>query len=69
MNLHRTIKDSTPALSPEERALREEAVAFARGSVRFEGFTLSAQAEALNRRFVAGEIGIDEHIAGIQALR
>lgn len=43
-------------ISPEERARRQEAVDYARGSVRLEGFILTPFAEELNRRFIDGEI-------------
>lgn len=56
--------DSSPAISAEERAKRQRAVDFARGSVRFEGFVLSPEVEELNRRFIEGELTSDEHVAG-----
>ena len=56
-------RDSTPAISAEERAKRQRAVDFARGSVRFEGFILSPEVEELNRRFIEGELTSDEHVA------
>jgi len=55
--------DTVPAISAEERAKRQRAVDFARGSVRFEGFILSPEVEELNRRFVEGELTSDEHVA------
>jgi hypothetical protein len=55
--------DSVPVISAEERAKRQRAVDFARGSVRFEGFILSPEVEELNRRFVEGELTSDEHVA------
>ena len=55
--------DSVPAISAEERAKRQRAVDFARGSVRFEGFILSPEVEELNRRFIEGELTSDEHVA------
>ena len=56
-------RDGTPAISAEERAKRQRAVDFARGSVRFEGFILSPEVEELNRRFIEGELTSDEHVA------
>ena len=56
-------RDSTPAISAEERARRQRAVDFARGSVRFEGFILGPEVEELNRRFIEGELTSDEHVA------
>ncbi len=43
-------------ISDQERARRETAVRFARNSVRLEGFTLSADAEALFTRYINGEL-------------
>jgi len=56
-------RDSVPAISAEERAKRQCAVDFARGSVRFEGFILSPEVEELNRRFIEGELTSDEYVA------
>ncbi|MBV7483236.1 antitoxin VbhA family protein [Bordetella sp. BOR01] len=50
----------------EERDARLRAINFARGSVRFEGFVLSAEVEEINRRFINGELTGDEHIAAIK---
>ncbi len=49
-------KTVKPAISAEERARRQEAVDYARGSVRLEGFVVPPAAEELYSRFVAGEI-------------
>lgn len=35
----------------KERQRRQAAIDFARGSVRFEGFVISAEAEAIGRQF------------------
>lgn len=48
-----------PALAPPSR---KESVDYARGSVRFEGFVLSLEAEEINRRYIAGELTLDEFI-------
>ena len=61
-------RDSTPAISAEERAKRQRAVDFARGSVRFEGFILSPEVEELNRRFIEGELTSNEHVAETRRL-
>jgi hypothetical protein len=58
----------TPTISPQERAQREEAVRFARNSVRLEGFHLSPEAEALNRGYMNGEMTGAEHTAALLAL-
>lgn len=68
MNIERKVTRDHPRISPEERARRQEAVDFARGSVRFEGFELNAEAEAINRRFIDGELTVAEHVAAIAAL-
>lgn len=52
-----------PKISEEERARRRAAVDFARGSVRLEGITLSPDIEAINERYINGEISTDEHVA------
>ncbi|RYD23027.1 MAG: hypothetical protein EOP89_12290 [Lysobacteraceae bacterium] len=61
-------RDSTQAISGEERARRQRAVDFARGSVRYEGFILGPEVEELNRRFIEGELTSDEHVAEILRL-
>lgn len=43
-----------------ERAERRLAVDYARTSVRLEGFDLTAAAEEIYRRFVDGELDVDE---------
>ncbi|NIJ09310.1 hypothetical protein FHS31_002942 [Sphingomonas vulcanisoli] len=68
MNIERKVTRDHPRISTEERARRQEAVDFARGSVRFEGFELNAEAEAINRRFIDGELTVAEHVAAIAAL-
>lgn len=56
-----------PRITEEERVLRVAAVATARGSVRLEGFVLSADIEEISRRYIDGEITGDEHVAAIRA--
>lgn len=53
--------DVRATITDEERARRRAAFEFARGSVRFEGIVLSAEAEALAERFINGEITLEEH--------
>ena len=55
-------------INQEERRQREKAVQFARNSVRLEGFILSAEAEALNQRYIHGELTHAEHTAALLAL-
>lgn len=45
-----------PVMSDQERARREDAVRFARNSVRLEGFHLNADAETLFARYINGEL-------------
>ena len=47
---------SRPAISQAERDRRAYAVSFGVGSTRFEGGILTAEAHAINARFVAGEL-------------
>lgn len=60
-------KPHQPATDDQERAARQKAIDFARASVELEGFTLSPEAEAINRRFIDGELTGDEHVAAIHA--
>lgn len=48
-------------ISEEERQQRSEAIRHARNSVRLEGVVLDAGIEALNQRFINGEIDKTEH--------
>lgn len=67
MNVETPITSAAPAISEAERARRLSEVDFARGSVRYEGGILSDEIEALNARYVAGEIDSDELTAAILA--
>jgi hypothetical protein len=49
----------------KERRKREEAANFARASVGLEGFKPTETAEALTRRYIRGEISLDEAIKQI----
>ena len=53
----------TNQLNEEERAARKRAIDFARGSVRYEGFVLPPEAEAINARYIDGELSLDDYIA------
>lgn len=55
------------ATDDQERTARQKAIDFARASVELEGFTLSPEVEAISRRFIAGELTGEEHIAAIRA--
>lgn len=48
-------------ISEQERQRRSEAIRKARNSVRLEGVVLDAEIEALNQRFIDGEISNEEH--------
>jgi len=56
-----------PGISREERARRQAAVDYARGSVRLEGFVVTDHAEELNRRYIEGELTSAELTAAILA--
>ncbi|WP_242154435.1 antitoxin VbhA family protein [Sphingomonas sp. BAUL-RG-20F-R05-02] len=56
-----------PDISDEERAERQRAVDFARGSVQLSGGGLAPEVEALNARYVAGELSGEEHVAAVIA--
>jgi hypothetical protein len=51
---------STPLISEAERDRRRAAIAYGRGSVRLEGFVVSPEAEALNQRYIDGELTREE---------
>ena len=53
-------------ISAEERARRQKAIDTAQRSIRLEGFELDAETEALNRRYIDGEITSQEHSAAIR---
>lgn len=57
-----------PDAGAEEQARRQEAVDFARSSVRLEGFRLSPNVEATSHRFIRGAIDRDTMMAEIRAL-
>lgn len=47
-------------ISPEEKAKRANAVAFGTANVRLEGFTIGPEAQAINERYINGEISSEE---------
>ncbi|MGC9271903.1 antitoxin VbhA family protein [Acidiphilium sp.] len=51
-----------------ERARRKEAIDFARGSVRLEGYVLDSQAEDIFRQHVNGEISDEEFRKAVNGL-
>ncbi len=56
-----------PELSGEERTARQKAVDFARGSIQLSGGELDSEVEALNRRYIAGDLSSDEHLEAVLA--
>ncbi len=52
-------------ISAEERARRQAAINYARGSSRLEGFVVSHEFEQLNQRYVDGEISRAELTAAV----
>ena len=56
-----------PDLSDGERNERQRAINFARGSTQLSGGELDPEVEALNARYVAGELSGDEHVAAVIA--
>ncbi len=60
------ISRAKPLITDEERLARGRGTDVARGSVFLSGFTLSAEAEAITERYVAGELDPDEFIAAIK---
>lgn len=49
-----------PGITPAEQERRQQALNYARASVRLEGFTLTVEEEALFARYAAGELTNDE---------
>ena len=58
---------SRGGISEAEKARRRAAIAYARGSLRLEGFSLTPDIEALNQRYIEGEISGAEHSAAIRS--
>lgn len=65
--MHAIQKPLHSAIDDWERAARQKAIDSARASVELEGFTLSPEVEAISRRYVAGELTGNEHVAAIRA--
>lgn len=55
---------TTPTITAEERIRRENACRAARASVVLEGFEPSQEEEDRARRFIAGEMGLEEFVGG-----
>lgn len=53
-----------PPIDPAGKEKRKKAVDYARASVELEGFTLTPEDEAAARRFVDGEIDLQEFVSG-----
>lgn len=60
--------DAPPAISDAESMRRQEAVRYARASVRFEGFVLDEEAEVLNRSYIDGALTSEQHASAIRRL-
>jgi hypothetical protein len=58
----------TPSITADEKARRQAAVDYARGSVRLEGLHVTPQARAIYDRYIAGEIDETGMIDEIKAL-
>ncbi|MDD2794645.1 antitoxin VbhA family protein [Acidocella sp.] len=54
------VVSSKPLISEAERDRRRAAINYGRGSVRLEGFVVSPEAEALNQRYIDGELTREE---------
>lgn len=57
-----------PKSTPEEIALRAEAVRQATASLSLEGLFVSAEVADLDRRYVLGEISLDEKLRLIKEM-
>lgn len=67
MNVATPFTSPRPMISDAERARRAHAIAFGAGSTRLEDGILSEEAEAINARFVAGELSEAEWIEAVLA--
>jgi hypothetical protein len=69
MDASTPLRPDRPAIGigAEERKQRRAAIDYARTSMRLEGFELDAATEALNERYIDGEITNAEHSALIRA--
>ncbi len=57
---------TTRPITDDERRRRQRAVDYARGSVRLEGFVLGDDINALNQRYVNGELTSEELTVAIK---
>ncbi len=55
-------KEAASAISPDERARRQNAVNTARASVGLEGFRLSADEEQRAARYIDGQMNLEEFV-------
>lgn len=67
MNAVSPIAATKPTISAAEQARRAHAISFGTGSTRFEGGILTDEAEAINARFISGELTESEWIAAVLA--
>jgi hypothetical protein len=56
------VNDPNDLISAREYRRRKQAMDFARASVSLSGFKISPETEALSRRFINGELELDEVI-------
>lgn len=61
------LSSAKATISPEERARRQEAVDYAYGSARLEGFVPSSFAQEMNCRYIDGELTSEELTAALLA--
>ena len=60
------VTQTTRSIPDDERRRRQKAVDYARGSVRLEGFVLDDDINALNQRYVDGELTSEQLTAAIK---
>ena len=56
-----------PEITDEERIRRQRSIDFARGSLQLSGGELTSETEALNARYIAGELSDHEHTEAVIA--
>jgi len=54
-----------PDLSDEERLRRQRSISYARANVELSGGSLSPEIDALNARYIAGDLSDREHIEAL----
>lgn len=57
------VRQGRSLISDEERAERLRAIETARASIFLEGFSVGPEIDALDQRFIDGELSMDELIA------